>query len=120
CKAMHKDGEHGTKKMTDRECVEGCVKGGEKYVFIGDKDKVYNIANQDLAALKTHAGHEVEITGTMKGDTVTIEKITMPAQDKQSISALPPGRFDSRQRLGGFPVFFLLPFPFPCSSSTAD
>ena len=82
CKAMHKDGEHGTKKMTDRECVEGCVKGGEKYVFIGDKDKVYNIANQDLAALKTHAGHEVEITGTMKGDTVTIEKITMPAKAK--------------------------------------
>ncbi len=59
CKAMHKDGEHGTKKMTDRECVEGCVKGGEKYVFVGEGDKVYNIANQDLAALKTHAGHEV-------------------------------------------------------------
>jgi hypothetical protein len=37
----------------------------KNYVFIGDKDKVYNIANQDLAALKTHAGHEVEITGTM-------------------------------------------------------
>ena len=80
CKAMHKDGEHGTKKMTDRECVEGCVKGGEKYVFVGEGDKVYNIANQDLAALKTHAGHEVVVTGTAKGDTLTIAKIEMPAK----------------------------------------
>jgi len=80
CKATHKDGEHGTKKMTDRECVEGCVKGGEKYVFVGEKDKVYTIANQDLAALKTHAGHEVIVTGTAKGDTITISKIEMPAK----------------------------------------
>jgi hypothetical protein len=80
CKAMHKDGEHGTKKMTDRECVEGCVKGGEKYVFVGEGDKVYSIANQDLAALKTHAGHEVVVTGTAKGDTLTISKIDMPAK----------------------------------------
>jgi hypothetical protein len=80
CKAMHKDGEHGTKKMTDRECVEGCVKGGEKYVFVGEKDKVYTIANQDLAALKAHAGHEVIVTGTAKGDTLTISKIEMPAK----------------------------------------
>ena len=80
CNAKHAKGEHGTKEMTDRQCVEGCVKGGEKYVFVGDKDKVYKIANQDLAALKAHAGHEVIVTGTMKDDTVTIEKIEMPAK----------------------------------------
>src|SRR6478735_12502801 len=79
CKAMHKDGEHGTKKMTDRECVEGCVKGGEKYVFVGEGDKVYNIANQDFAGLKAHAGHEVTVTGETKDNTVTITKIEMPA-----------------------------------------
>src|SRR4029450_4484998 len=74
CKAMHKDGEHGTKKMTDRECVEGCVKGGEKYVFVGEGDKVYNIANQDLAALKAHAGKEGLVPGTARGARMTLRE----------------------------------------------
>jgi hypothetical protein len=80
CKAKHADGEHGTKKMTDRQCVEGCIKEGSKYVFVGEGDKVYSIANQDLAALKAHAGHEVVVTGTAKGDALTISKIEMPAK----------------------------------------
>ena len=80
CNAKHAKGEHGTKEMTDRQCVEGCVKGGEKYVFIGEGDKVYKIDNQDFAGLKVHAGHEVTVTGTMKEDTVTITKIDMPAK----------------------------------------
>jgi uncharacterized protein YdeI (BOF family) len=80
CNAKHAKGEHGTKEMTDRQCVEGCVKGGEKYVFIGEADKVYKIDNQDFAGLKTHAGHEVTVTGEAKGDTLTISKIEMPAK----------------------------------------
>lgn len=80
CNAKHAEGEHGTKKMTDRQCVEACVKGGEKYVFVGEGDKVYKIENQDLAALKTHAGHEVTVTGDVKGDAITISKIEMPAK----------------------------------------
>jgi len=82
CNAKHADGEHGTKKTTDRACVEMCVKKDAKYVFVGDKDKVYTIANQDFAGLKAHAGHNVTVTGTMKGDTVTISKIDMPAAAK--------------------------------------
>jgi hypothetical protein len=78
CGAKHADGEHGTKKMTDRQCVEACVKGGEKYVFVGDGDKVLKIANQDFDGLKVHAGHEVMLTGDLKGDTITITKIEMP------------------------------------------
>jgi Ni/Co efflux regulator RcnB len=80
CNAKHADGEHGTKKMTDRQCVEACVKSGEKYVFIGEGDKVYKIENQDYAGLKTHAGHEVTVTADEKGDTLTISKIEMPAK----------------------------------------
>jgi hypothetical protein len=80
CNAKHAKGEHGTKEMTDRQCVEACVKSGEKYVFIGDGDKVYKIDNQDFAGLKTHAGHEVTVTGEAKGDTLTISKIEMPAK----------------------------------------
>jgi hypothetical protein len=83
CNAMHADGEHGTKKITDRQCVDVCVKKGAKYVFVGEKDKVYQIANQDLADLKAHAGHEnLTVTGTLKGDTITVSKIAMPKPAK--------------------------------------
>jgi|SRR4051812_23172940 hypothetical protein len=83
CSAKHADGDHGTKKMTDRQCVEACAKGGAQYVFVGEGDKVYKIANQNYAGLKTHAGHSVTVTGTMKDDTVTISKIDMPAAAKK-------------------------------------
>ena len=83
CNAKHADGEHGTKKMTDQQCVEACVKGGAKYVFIGEGDKVYNIANQNFAGLKTHAGHTVTVSGTMKDNTLTVAKIEMPPAAKK-------------------------------------
>ena len=82
CNAKHADGEHGTKKTTDRACVDMCVKGDAKYVLVGDKDKIYKIANQDFAGLKTHAAHDVTVTGTLKDDTITITKIDMPKPAK--------------------------------------
>lgn len=82
CNAKHADGEHGTKKMTDAQCVEACVKGGAKYVFVGEGDKVYKIANQNFAGLKAHAGHTVTVSGSMKDDTLTVSKIEMPAAKK--------------------------------------
>jgi hypothetical protein len=83
CSAKHADGEHGTKKMTDQQCVEACVKGGAEYVFIGEGSKVYKIANQKFAGLKTHAGHSVTVSGTMKDDTLTVAKIEMPPAAKK-------------------------------------
>ena len=73
----------GTKKHTmgksDADCVTMCVKGGGEYVFVTAKDpKVLKIGNQKFADLAMHAGHDVEVTGTLKGDTVTITKIVMP------------------------------------------
>ena len=70
------------KKTTDRECTQMCIKGGEKYVFVS-KDKVYQIADQKDAALATHAGHTVLLTGEMKGDTITVATIEMPKTDKK-------------------------------------
>jgi hypothetical protein len=73
----------GASKMTDRDCTLACTKAGGKYVFVmGGSGKVYNIANQNLAALQTHAGHTVKLTGEMKGDTITVLKIAMPAPEK--------------------------------------
>jgi hypothetical protein len=83
CNAKHMAGEHDGKKTTDRECTEKCISGGAKYVFVGEGDKVYKIANQDFAGLKTHAGHEVVVTATAKDDTLTVSKIEMPAAEKK-------------------------------------
>ena len=83
CNATHADGEHGTKKTTDAKCVDMCVTKGAKYVFVGEGDKIYKIANQDFAGLKTHAGHAVIVTATTKDDTLTVSKIEMPAAEKK-------------------------------------
>ncbi len=82
CGSKHAGGEHDGKKMTDRDCVEACAKKGAAYAFASD-GKVFKIANQDYAGLKAHAGHEVSLTGDMKGDTITVTKIEMPAAPKK-------------------------------------
>ena len=66
--AEHKD------LKTDRDCTLGCVKAGSKYVLVSD-GKVYQIENQTLPALQQRAGQMVEVTGDMKGDTITVSKI---------------------------------------------
>ena len=78
CKEKHPAGEHDGKKMTESDCTAVCVKKGAKYVFVSD-GKVYQIANQDSKQIATHAGHEVELTGTMKGDSITASTLKMPA-----------------------------------------
>lgn len=80
CGAKHAS--MGDKKMTDRECTEMCVKANAKYIFVAS-GKVYQLANQKDAALVTHAGHTVLLTGEMKGDTITVSKIEMPKAEKK-------------------------------------
>jgi hypothetical protein len=75
CNGKHPAGEHDGKKMTDADCTGVCVKKGAKYVFVAD-GKVYQLANQSSKTIATHAGQQVELTGTMKGDTITATKIT--------------------------------------------
>jgi hypothetical protein len=62
------------------------VAGGSKYVFVSG-GKTYQVANQDFAGLKDHAGHKVALTGEVKGDSVTVSKIDMgaekPAKEKK-------------------------------------
>ena len=61
--------------MTDRDCTLACVKGGGKFVFVSG-GKVYNVANQNLAALTEHAGENVSLTGDVQGDTITVSKVS--------------------------------------------
>jgi hypothetical protein len=79
CGVTHSKAEHGSQTDSDHDCVNKCVAGGSKYVFVSG-GKTYQIANQDFAALKDHAGHKVALTGEVKGDSVTVSKIEMPAE----------------------------------------
>src|ERR1700682_879487 len=83
CGAKHNtSAEHGDKKMSERDCTLACVKDhNAKYVFVSG-GKVYNVGNQDFAALQEHAGHTVKLTGVMSGNAITVSKIAMPATKK--------------------------------------
>src|SRR5512146_2668389 len=75
CGASHKAAlEHGSAK-TDAECTAACVKGGAKYVLVSG-GKVYTIENQDAAGLAQNAGRDVTVTGSMSGDTITVDKVS--------------------------------------------
>ena len=77
CGMSHAKMMAGNKNLkTDRDCTLACIAAGSKYVFVSD-GKVYKIANQKLAALRTDAGMQVQLTGTMKDDTITVSKIAM-------------------------------------------
>ena len=74
CNAKHPAGEHDGKKMTEADCTGVCVKKGAKYVFVSD-GKVYQLANQSSKTIAAHAGQTVELTGTIKGDTITAKQM---------------------------------------------
>ena len=74
CNAKHPAGEHEGKKMTDADCTQVCVKKGAKYVFVS-KGTVYQLSNQESKTIATHAGEEVNLTGELKGNTITATKI---------------------------------------------
>jgi hypothetical protein len=67
-------------KMTDRECTQVCASKGAQYALVSD-GKAYKLMNHD-SDLKTHAGHTVNLTGDVKGDTIRVSKIVMPRSDK--------------------------------------
>jgi hypothetical protein len=77
CGVSHANMTSAHKGMTDRDCVQACIKAGGKYVFVSD-GKVFIIANQNLPLLPAHAGHTVRLTGEMKDDTITVSNIVMP------------------------------------------
>jgi len=77
CNEKHPGGEHDGKKMSDADCTAVCVKKGAKYVFVSD-GKVYKIANQNSKTIASHAGQQVELIGTMSGDTITVKNMRAP------------------------------------------
>ena len=78
CNGKHSKDEHGGTQASNHECATSCMGKGEKAVFVAG-GKTYKIANQDFAGIKDHVGHNIALTGEMKGDTITISKIEMKA-----------------------------------------
>jgi hypothetical protein len=73
CVRHHESGAEG-QHTTDPQCTRDCVKGGSKYVLVVGEE-VYAIANQDHAALSTHAGEKVQVAGVLREQTITVAKI---------------------------------------------
>src|SRR5580700_10501775 len=57
----------------DAACAQKCIKGGSPAVLVTPDGKVYKIANQDK--IVASAGMDVVVTGKLKDDTITIDKI---------------------------------------------
>jgi hypothetical protein len=69
--------ENSGRTMTEQECTVGCVtKRGQKYVLVSD-GKVYQIENQNYAGLPVHAAQAVKVTGSLKGDSITVSQIVV-------------------------------------------
>jgi hypothetical protein len=64
----------GKKEMWGNEtCAQSCIKRGAPAVFVTEDGKIYSIAEQDK--VKEVAGKKVTLTGTMKGDTISVESV---------------------------------------------
>ncbi|HVY94147.1 MAG TPA: DUF5818 domain-containing protein [Bryobacteraceae bacterium] len=55
------------------DCAKKCIKGGSPAVLVTADGKIYKIANQDK--IVAHAGENVTVTGTAKGDTITVAEV---------------------------------------------
>jgi len=66
----------GAKHMmpgSKKDCTMECVKGGAKYILIDPSGKVYQLSDQKKP--EAFAGSNVKVTGTLKGDTITVASI---------------------------------------------
>ena len=57
-------------------CAKRCIEGGQKAVFVSQKDKeVFQIDNPDVT--KGHEGHHVVVTGKVDNGTLHIDHLSM-------------------------------------------
>lgn len=68
----HCGAKHGKASDASVGCINKCVEGGAKYVLVAG-EKVYQLDAQDK--FKSFAGKSVKVTGTVKGDAITVESV---------------------------------------------
>jgi len=59
--------------QSDKDCTLACVKAGSKFVLADASGKVYQLSDQKKP--EQFAGQKVKVTGTLKGDTITVTSI---------------------------------------------
>jgi hypothetical protein len=65
---------NGSGSAEARECAKRCIKDGADPVFVSATDnKVYKLAGKNNA--KEHLDHKVQVSGEVKGDTITVTEI---------------------------------------------
>jgi hypothetical protein len=72
-------------------CAAKCVKGGEKIVFVNDKDKkVWNVKNPET--LQDHVGHHVKLSAHVypEGD-IHVMSVSMAGKKKAASTSAPSG-----------------------------
>jgi hypothetical protein len=57
----------------DKQCTVECVKAGSKYILVDAKGKIYQLSDQTKPA--AFAGAKVKVTGTLKGDTISVDSV---------------------------------------------
>ena|SRR5690349_16920704 len=68
--------QHMAKDKSAAECTRECVKMGSDYALVVG-DKVYTLKG-DKTQIDRYAGEKATITGTTKGETITVSSISAP------------------------------------------
>lgn len=71
----HCGAKHADASEKSAACAKKCVGGGAAAVFVTQDGKVLQVSNQDKVL--EHVGHKVALTGSLKGDSVTVESVKM-------------------------------------------
>ena len=78
-------------KISDRQCVLGCVKRGAEFVLLTDKT-IYRLQNQSMPELSQLAAERVHVSGTLKDGTIDVSSIAAVAASH----ALAPGSLQAK------------------------
>ncbi len=66
--------------MSDKACTLECVKKGSKYALVVS-DKVFTLEGK-TSGLEQFAGGKAKVTGTLSGETITVESVSAAGKAK--------------------------------------
>ena len=66
----------GKGMWTNVQCIERCLRDGDKLVLVTEEGKVYNISNQDKIVPESY-GQVVTLVGKTEGESITVESIKL-------------------------------------------
>jgi hypothetical protein len=66
----------GKGMWANAQCVERCVRDGDKVVLVTEEGKIFQISNQDKITADTY-GQVVTLTGKTDGDTITVDSLKL-------------------------------------------